>query len=170
MHDYVRRFGYHYIIIPIVCIEYNFINSLTDKYLLDIDVIFKLRSVKTLEEIQTAGIYTYEDYCKRCAEMSVIPIASTNKEWNPELIYFNRDTLNDTLCDKWFRFILTYKLFPRVSMNLGVRLLESEMPVDADLKEICDYQNKRVELFNEWVKYVGSDVKRMRPITADMFK
>lgn len=164
----IRRFGYHYIIIPIVCIEYQYLKSIDEKYLLDKDLLVKLKEVKSLSEIVNDDIKTYEQYCKYCAEKLVIDIASVDVDINKDLSYFKLDTFGDKLDDKWIKFIMSYSICPYAS-GLPINYLNNLSILS--FEEIMDIHSKCIDYCIKWKNSVETDVKKeLRKIDINWYK
>lgn len=162
----IRRCGYYYVIIPIVCSEYNYLASLDKKYLVEKGIMYKLVTIRKLDSITNSDIKTYEDFCKWSACHSTVKEASVDKDLNRDLLYFNKDTFNDKLSDKWFRYVQQFELFPEISK----KVVNHSKAVHVGIEEICKFQNRRVELFNTWADSVETTVtRRLQPIKIEWY-
>lgn len=147
MKNKIRRTGCHYIVIPIVCSEYNYLASLTNKWVLSDGLFDKLKNVKSVAEYSHIIDGTYEDLCKYYASNDVIPAASISKKINPELDYFTKDIFEEKLIFRWFNYISKFEIVPKVSEVKG---LSSGSAKSINLDGIIKFQNDKVDYFNNW--------------------
>lgn len=160
MCNWIRRSGWHYIVIPIVCSEYNYLQSLPERYLRDKSVLLKLAAVREEKSFSFEGITTYEGYCKWCTKHLTVELASVDEKIDVPVYHFTRTA---TLLE-WSRYVEQYGVCP---IQKGIM---DGNPV-LSVKDICTYQNAVVDSFNEWAEYVTiSHNIKLRKILPEYFK
>lgn len=167
----IRRFGYHYIIIPICCLEYQYLKSLDKEFLLDINIIDSINSIKSVDEVRTDKITTFESYVKQCASNFVTVDASIDVTQNSTLKYFTHDTYVESLLNRWARFIITFSVFPAISNIQGIDDLYIKTIVFLSLEDILKIHCKTIELCNLWISSTNNNRKMLLPtINGKWFK
>lgn len=157
MSKQIRRKGYHYIIIPIVCSEYKYLISLDDKYLVNKDIIRHLIGITSSSEFvdKSKNVITYEDYCKCLAEECVVDIAKLCIDNMVEPVYCIEDTLGDSLYSKWLSFIFAFDVFPIIEDKSLIDITVSKSIVQFSINDLLLLQKNRCLLCNQWIDSVN---------------
>lgn len=168
----IRRFGYHYVIIPIISSEYKYLCSLSNVYLKDKDILNKLLYIKDLSEILTEDIRTYEKYIKFVVKELLSDDAKIDDDSGIEPDYVLKETRGEELYYKWLKYICKYDIFPYIKDKSNVDYSDIYSKIrKIDIDGIIKFQNRRVMECNAWSTNVRNGLRfKLHPIDISWYR
>ena len=142
--------NYRLIIIPIPCVEYEFIKSVSD--LVDNEYVSTCVNYEPYFHLinkfkEPSRIKSFEKFCKNVVKEKLLKCMSTNTDVNPKYTYYSEDCKVLTLLEKSNEFVKQFPLFPRNSSIEDKVSLDYEEVWDIHRYCINEY-NKAVNMFN----------------------